>query len=777
MPLDAGTKLGPYEILAPIGAGGMGEVYKAKDTRLDRTVAIKVLPEHLSENAELRQRFEQEARAVSSLNHPHICILHDVGHENGIDFLVMEYIEGETLADRLEKGPLPFEHALTYGIQIADALDKAHQERVLHRDVKPGNIIIAKPGAKLLDFGLAKLRPNGGSEPDLSAVTQQKPLTQKGSILGTFQYMAPEQLEGGEADARTDIFAFGALLYEMITGKKAFEGKSQASLIHAIMGVDPAPVSTILPTSPPALDHVIQSCLAKDPDERSQSAGEVVRNLRWIRDAGSEAAAPVASSKSSKWERLAWVAALLITALVVWAFMRPPPPRVARLTITPPSAEPLAVTYFHRDVVFTPDGTHIIYTAAPGRTLFVRPVDQLEATPLRNTVTGRSPFVSPDGVWVGFMANDDDTMKKISIHGGPAVTICEVSDAPGGASWGEDNTIVFAPSNVSGLFRVPAAGGEPKALTTPEENVSHRLPEFLPGARGVLFTIVSNNAAETAEVAVLDLETGEHKALTPGSSARYSDSGHVVYTVEGTLLAAPFDLGSLSVTGDPVPVLEGVETKRSGAGNFSLSREGSLVYVPGGQGSFQTRVFTWDDRDGGQEQVSAPARGYTAPHLSPDGARVAFHDTGGDQDIWVWDFERETATRLTFDPGFDGYPIWTPDGRRIIFSSSRDGEETLYARAADGTGDVERLTESGGRPRSISPDGKRIVFTPSGGSNDLHVLSLDGDRGSEPLVVADGAQFAAAISPDGRCWPISPMNPVISRSTSGRFPTSTRESG
>ena len=636
-------------------------------------------------------------------------------------------------------------------IQIADALDKAHQKGVVHRDLKPGNIITAKPGAKLLDFGLAKVQPRGGSEPDLSAVTQQKPLTQKGAILGTFQYMAPEQLEGGEADARTDIFAFGALLYEMLTGKKAFEGKSQASLIHAIMGVDPPPVSTVLPTSPLAMDHVIQSCLAKDPDERSQSAGEVVRNLRWIRDAGSEAVTPIASSKSSKWERLAWVAALLITAVGVWAFTRPPPPRVARLTITPPSAEALEITFSYQDVAYTPDGAHIIYTATSKRMLFVRPMDELEASPLRNTVNGRNPFVSPDGDWVGFIARDDDTIKKISIRGGPAVTICDVTGALRGASWGEDDTIVFALNNNAGLFRVPAAGGEPKPLTTPEENVSHRFPELLPAARGVLFTIVTNNTLETAQVAVLDLETREHKTLTPGTSPRYSDTGHIVYGVEGTLLAAPFDLGSLSVTGDPIPVLEGVDTKSNGAGNFSLSREGSLVYVPVGQGSSRARVFTWDERNGSQEQVNAPARAYNTPRLSPDGARVVFFDVEGDRDIWVWYFERETTIRLTFDPARDGFPLWTPDGQRIIFTSDRDGDFTLYARAADGTGDVERLSETAGPPQSISPDGKQIVFQPDAdGGADLHVLSLDGDGSFEPLVVGDGTQAQAAISPDGR---------------------------
>ena len=403
MTLAAGTKLGPYQIVSSIGAGGMGEVYKATDTRLDRTVAIKVLLEHFAENPERKQRFELEAKAISRLNHPHICTLHDVGHEDGVDFLVMEYIEGETLAERLAKGPLPLEQVLIYGAQIADALDKAHGERVIHRDLKPGNIIITKSGPKLVDFGLAKLQ-QGGAALDFSAVTQQKPLTQEGTILGTFQYMAPEQFEGREADARTDIFAFGAVLYEMLTGRKAFQGESKASLIHAIMGVDPAPASTLQPTTPPALDHVIRSCLAKDPDERSPSAGEVERHLRWIREAGADAVTevPVASTGSNR-ERWVWAGALLLTAISIWALMRSPPPRVARLSILAPSTEPFEITINHQDVTFTPDGARIVYTATPGRLLVVRPLDQLGATPLRGSEGGRNPFVSHDGNWVGFL--------------------------------------------------------------------------------------------------------------------------------------------------------------------------------------------------------------------------------------------------------------------------------------------------------------------------------------------------------------------------------------
>ena len=682
------------------------------------------------------------------------CTLYDVGHEDGVDFLVMEYIEGETLADRLAKGALPLEQVLIYGAQIAGALDKAHGAGVIHRDLKPGNIIITKSGAKLVDFGLAKFK-RGGAAPDLSAVTQQKPLTQEGAILGTFQYMAPEQLEGREADARTDIFAFGAVLYEMLTGKKAFEGESQASLIHAIMGVDPAPVSTLKPASPPALDHVIRSCLAKDPDERSQSAGEVDRNLRWIREAGADAvtAAPVASTGSNR-ERWVWAAALVLTAVAVWALMRSPPPRVARLSILAPSTEPFEITGTHQDVTFTPDGARIVYTATLDRLLVVRPLDQLESTPLRGSETGRNPFVSPDGNWVGFFAASDDTMKKISIHGGPVVTICQVERTVRGASWGEDDTIVFARSGQSGLFRVSAAGGEPESLTTPEENDAHRWPQLLPGGRGVLFTIVTSNDISTAQVAVVDLKTAEYRPLTEGTSPRYIDTGHIVYGVEGTLRAVPFDLGSLEVTGPPFPVLEGVQTKSSGASNFGLSSDGSLVYVSAGR-TGREFVLTWDHRDGGQEQLNAPPRWYLDPSISPDGTRVAFFVNDGEYDIWIWDFERETTTRLTFDPATDNFPIWSPDGQRIVFSSNRDGGAgNLYWKKADGTGEVERLTEGSNThiPDSISPDGTRIVFSdrsaPGGG--DLHVLSLEAERPSEPLVVAERTQTWGAISPDGR---------------------------
>ena len=436
MALEAGTKLGSYEILSPLGAGGMGEVYKAKDTRLDRTVAIKVLPSHLSDNARLKERFEREARAVSSLNHPHICTLHDIGSENGIDFMVMEHIEGETVADRLKKGALPLDQALRHAIEIADALDKAHRQGVVHRDLKPDNIMLTKSGAKLLDFGLAKLAGSQTDAVESALPTQQRSLTAEGSILGTFQYMAPEQLEGKEADSRTDIFAFGAVLYEMITGKRAFEGKSQASLISAIMKDEPPAMSTLQTMTPPLLDHVVRTCLAKEPDTRWQSAGDVERELNWIAEVGSDVGVsmPVAAASKPANLRLlvgtAVAAALLLTGIVavaVWNLKPEPARPLVRFVATTPSFPP-SVNSFDVDLAITPDGTRIVYAAILDgqRQLVVRAMDQLEATPLAGLGNlPRGPFISPDGNWVGYF-DQASALRKVSIFGGPPVTLCDL---------------------------------------------------------------------------------------------------------------------------------------------------------------------------------------------------------------------------------------------------------------------------------------------------------------------------------------------------------------
>ncbi len=587
MALDVGTTLGPYEIVSSAGAGGMGEVYKAKDTRLDRTVAIKVLPSHLSDDADLKECFEREARAVSSLNHPHICTLHDVGHQDGVDFLVMESIEGETLEDRLKKGPLAFEEALRYAIQIADALDNAHRRGVVHRDLKPGNIMLTATGAKLLDFGLATRLRQGFGEvkvDDSSLLTVQKPLTEKGTLIGTFQYMAPEQLEGENSDARTDVFAFGALLFEMLTGQKAFEGKSQASLIVAILEHEPPSITSLQPMSPPAIDRVVRQCLAKDPDERWQTAGDLRRELEWVREAGADALPSTAASRArAPGGRLAFGAAgLLIGAMLAgvlaWSWKTAPRPNVTRFELALTESVRLSGTGSHA-VALSPDGTRLVYSA--NAQLYLRSMDDMEATPIRGTDGGLSPFFSPDGKWIGF--HSGGKLQKVPVTGGAPVTLC-VAENPFGASWGADGNILIG-QGAGGIFRVPASGGAMQVLI--EVNATDgelaQSPYLLPGGDAVLFTLGRGGDWDEAQIVLHSLETGEREVLVGGGAdARYVAPGHLVYALGESLFAVPFDPSRLEVTGGPVPVLEGVgrAVPNTGAAHFALSNSGSLAYIP-----------------------------------------------------------------------------------------------------------------------------------------------------------------------------------------------------
>src|SRR6267143_456114 len=494
MALTNGTKLGPYEIVAPLGSGGMGEVYRARDTRLDRIVAVKILPSHLSSNTALRQRFEQEAKAISSLNHPHICVLHDVGHQDGTDFLIMEYLEGETLAKRLEKGPLPLAQVLQYGVEIADALAKAHRQGIVHRDLKPGNIMITKSGAKLLDFGLAKAAAPLATGATLStAVTRATPVTQQGTIVGTFQYMSPEQIEGKDLDGRSDIFSLGAVLYEMVTGQRAFQGKSQLSVASAILEKDPEPISNVRPMTPPALDHAIRRCLAKEPERRWQSVADLAGEMQWIAEAGSQAGVPGPLLPQRKVRKgLAWATAAVFILTTVafaigFALRAPKPPQPIRLTAEIGTDGNL-VTGFGPAAILSPDGTRLAFVAAGSdqkQRIYVRALDQLQATALSGTENGRNPFFSPDGQWLGFFA--DGTLKKISIQGGAAVTLCDASDDRGG-SWGEDGTIVFTPGIQAALSKVSSAGAMPQPLTSLDKQAgeySHRWPQVLPGGKAV----------------------------------------------------------------------------------------------------------------------------------------------------------------------------------------------------------------------------------------------------------------------------------------------------
>ncbi|HMA18967.1 MAG TPA: protein kinase [Thermoanaerobaculia bacterium] len=551
MTLSSGTRLGPYELLAPVGAGGMGEVYRAKDTRLDRTVAVKVLPSHLSASAESRQRFEREAKTISQLSHPHICALYDVGNQDGVEFLVMEYLEGETLSDRLAKGALGFDQVLRYGVEIADALDKAHRQGIVHRDLKPGNVMITKSGVKLLDFGLAKAMLPETSRGSLTALPTA--LTQEGTILGTFQYMAPEQLEGKEADARTDIFSLGTVLYEMATGQKAFSGKTQASLIAAIIERTPPAISTIAPMTPPAFDRVVRTCLAKDPEDRWQTAHDVMLELKWVAEGGSAAGvpAPVVARRKSR-EKLAWVLAALFaigtigSAIIALRFWKAAAgTRTIRASVMPPPKSSFRFYGLAGAMALSPDGRFLAYVASlpeGKRTLWVRPLDSMTEQALAGTEEAAFPFWSPDSRSIGFFAND--RLKKIAVSGGPALTICPAIDGRGGA-WSGGGSILFALRN-SVIYRVPETGGSAIAITkfdASRSDTSQRWPVALPDGRHFLYLASPQGSASDNNALFFASIDGKEnrKILQPAPMNAAYASGHLLYARENTLLAQRFD--------------------------------------------------------------------------------------------------------------------------------------------------------------------------------------------------------------------------------------------
>jgi serine/threonine protein kinase/Tol biopolymer transport system component len=769
MTVKAGTRLGPYEILSAIGAGGMGEVYRARDTRLDRIVAIKVLPTHLADRSELRERFEREARTIAGLNHPHICTLHDIGQQDGTDFLVMEYLEGETLAQRLAKGPLPLEQVLQYAIEISDALDKAHRKGVTHRDLKPGNIMLTKSGTKLLDFGLAKLKQEAApANTSLSDITTAAdPLTAQGTLLGTMQYMAPEQVEGKDVDARTDIFAFGAVVYEMATGKRAFEGKTQASLIAKILETDPPPISSLQPMTPSALDHVVRKCLAKEPENRWQTPKDLCDELKWIAESVSHASVSVlatAKNRIGSLERRALILSLgallvgaAIAGIAVWALKPTPSPTpqlVSRLVVDLPPGQQLAGLDYGPAVALSPDGSHLAYVARQGGTqqLYLRAMDNLEANPIPGTEGAVNLFFSPDGQWLGFFAGGK--LKKVSVSGGAALTIADAA-FPRGASWDSHGTIAFAPTNISVLRQISDAGGVPQPLTRLEKGeFGHRWPEFLPGDDAVL--LVAGTSAtnwNNANVVVQSIGSSERQNLVQGGTQpRYVLSGHLAYARAGNLMAVPFDPKRHEVTGAAVPVVEGVlQSGFSGSAQYSVSATGSLAYVSGRVQSAQSSPV-WVGRNGTEQPLTAPAHDYVFPRLSPDGRRVAVTITEQESQVWLLDLSRETLTRLTFEGDANTNPLWTPDSKRIAFSSNRAGPLNIFWQLADGSGGIERLTtgEYIQAPSSWSPDGQLLAFIEANPNTgvDIWVLRLS-DRKAQPFLRTPFNETTPRFSPDG----------------------------
>ena len=778
MSLLPGARVGPYEIVAPLGAGGMGEVYRARDARLNRDVAIKTLPPLFANDPERLARFEREAKTLAALSHPNIAQIYGVeqiGEATGnnqpgrVSALVMELVAGEPLDARIARGPVPLDEALAITRQIADALEAAHDKGIVHRDLKPANVMVTADGdVKVLDFGLARAAdPPAQSDPMLSP-TITSPATQVGVILGTAAYMSPEQAKGRVADRRSDVWALGCVLFEMLSGRRAFQGEDLSDTLAAVLRAEPD--WTLLPAStPPHVTSTIQRCLTKDRKARIPDAS-VVRFL--IDDTAASrhgtftptgiAAAPPSRTRRIIPLAIAALAGASLAAAIAWPLLRKEdaPRPSARFRIETPG---ISRVDQDKAIAISPDGRYIVYEAVTGAgtVLMMRFLDGVEQTALPGTETGQAPFFSPDSKWLGFVTNTGE-FRKMPAAGGAVSSIGRMSGSvPRGVTWGEDGTIVFGSAVSSdGLMRMPASGGRPESLTRPDVmngDSSHRYPRFLPGGKALIYTAVrpgDGTGSASHRLIALDLKTNRSTPLVNGSHAAYIDTGHLIYGYDGTLRAVPFDAERLEVTGEPFTVFERLSVSIAGAANYDVSSRGTLIYMPGVRGELTAkRSLVWVDRNGREEPIAAPTRAYLALRLSADGARAVLDSRDEASDLWIWDFARAILSRLTFEAAPDLFPIWTPDGRWVVYRSVAAGPHNLFRRRSDGTGSAEQLTRATQIHTATDATAGAVIFTDQVETHDIMMVPLEatgGERRVIPLVRTPANERNGTVSPNGR---------------------------
>ena len=768
MSLSSGLRLGPYEIVGPLGAGGMGEVFTARDTRLDRLVAVKVLPRGLASDPDRRARFEREAKAISALSHPHVCALFDVGHAPGpdgeIEYLVMERLEGETLAARLARGPLPVAEALVLGVQLAGALAAAHRRGIVHRDLKPGNVMLTRAGAKLLDFGLARHgegNPVATAEQDVTATlaTEAQPLTHVGTLVGTWPYLAPEQVQGRPADARSDVFALGCVLFEALAGRRAFPGGMRAEITAGILGTDPPDLREVAPGAPPALAALVRQCLVKDPEERWQCADDVARGLRLVEEgAAGPGAGDRPSSPFSRWALAGGVVCLAAAAIGLLLSRRPPAVEPLRFAVPPPAGVLLPRPTMGVSFAVSPDGRRIVFTGGSGggSNLWVWSAEDGQARRLEDSGGGVSPFFSPDGREVAFFAGND--LKRAPIEGGPATTIAVVPLASAG-TWSRDGTILLTrPVGAdAGLYRVPARGGEVQpVVSTPSLREQRAFPRFLPDGRSYLFLSGFGRSVADRRLCVASLDDAEPDCFTTcHSQADYSASGHVLCVRAGTLVALPFDARARRATGEAVTVARDIRWfGPSGSASFAVSADGrALAWEPRPAVSW----LAWLDRAGRQTAALGEPGTLGLLQISPDGRRIAadiWHPDGHGRDLWAFETASGVASRLTFSPIDAWAPAWAPEGERLAYGNAEEGPPDVTVLHLDGSGRRDVLLRAPGVqvPRHWSPDGRLILYEDASvGRRDqrqLWLLSLDGK--TRRVTAMPFSSYHGRFSPDGR---------------------------